>query len=301
MNMSKKQLERNKQISTIRSRHTGSFSVLTDRVDYKDKDQVFPLHPENQFFLDQMMPERMRNARVLEIGLGSGVLSIAAIRAGARSVVGLEINPRAIAFAGFNILANGLENQIEIRQGSKSIYAPVSRQIHNEKFDCIISNPPFEPTPPGLSYYLHSSGGRYGLDFLEKVLRGLKSHLVMNGTAQIVSFSPGTETEPFMLINLVKQYTVGITNIIVNPIAIPFCQFAQRFLQFGLSEYQLEEYIGHAKKDGITHLHMCMVHMLNSGSVFSVLPSEKTYENWDLPIGSDVPMGFSHNEVKQSG
>jgi SAM-dependent methyltransferase len=293
MNVNIKQLKKNllnKKISKI-----GGFSVMTDRIDYKGKDQVFPLHPEHEFFLDEIRPERIRgHYGVLDIGLGSGVLSIAAIRAGARSVVGLETNPRAIAFAGFNFIANGVEDQVEIRQGSDAIYAPVHGQIHPDKFDCIISNPPFEPTPPYLKfrYYAHSSGGRYGLDFLEKILRGLESHLTLNGHAQIVCFSPGTETEPFMLIDMVRKHTVGLTNIVVNPVPIPFDHFAQRFLHFGLPNYELEYYLKQAKKDGITHLHLCMIHFQNSASMISVRHSEKKYENWDLPIGSDVPMGF---------
>jgi SAM-dependent methyltransferase len=291
MKVNIKQIKRNllnKKASRIRN-----FEVMTDRIDYKEKDQVFPLHPEHHFFLNEMDYEEMRRAWwVLDIGLGSGVLSIAAAHAGAQSIVGLEINPRAIAFAGYNFITNGVEDRIEIRKGSKSIYSPVRGDVNNEQFDFIISNPPFEPTPPGLPYYLHSSGGRYGLDFLEKLLRGLKSHLVMNGHAQIVSFSPGTESEPFMLIDLVKKHMIGDTNIIVNPIAIPFDQFAQRFLNFGLSENMLKEYLSEAKKDGITHLHMCMIKILNHGSHISVKPSERAYERWDLPLGSDIPTGF---------
>lgn len=304
MNVNIKQLKRNllnKKVSEISSRATGRFSVLTDRVGYQKSDQVFPLHPENQFFLDEMRENRFRNNRVLEIGVGSGVLSIAALRAGASSVIGLEINPRAIQFAAYNFIANGVEGRVEVRQGSKKdIFSPVSdtifccvcRDYHNEKFDLIISNPPFEPTPPGIGYYMHSSGGMYGLDVVEKILFGLYKHLNPNGNVQIVSFSPGSETEPFMLIDMVKSFRFDSTTIVVNPMAIPFDHFAQRFLNFGLSEFEITQYVDQARQEGITHLHMCMIHIQNSGSHFEVVHSDKTYENWDLPIDSVVPMGF---------
>ena len=71
-----------------------------DRLDYLAIDQVIPLFPEQQFFLDELQHEKIQEANVLEIGLGSGVLSIGAARAGAKHVTALEINPRAKNLAG---------------------------------------------------------------------------------------------------------------------------------------------------------------------------------------------------------
>lgn len=85
----------NKRISTISSKLTGKYTVATDLINYEQPDQVFPLHPEQQFFLDEIIEEKIADARVLEIGLGSGVLSIGALKAGAVHITALEINPRA--------------------------------------------------------------------------------------------------------------------------------------------------------------------------------------------------------------
>ncbi len=51
---------------------------------------------------------------VLDIGCGSGILSIICARLGGRRVVGLDINPAAVAGARRNVALNGLEGRVRI-------------------------------------------------------------------------------------------------------------------------------------------------------------------------------------------
>ena len=154
-----------------------NYPVLTDKLDYRAIDQVFPLFAEQQFFLDELRHDKIKGAEVLEIGLGSGVLSIGAARAGANRVTALEINPRAKNFAGFNFVLNGVEDKVAILDGHADIWQPVQ----GRQFDYIMSNPPFEPTPPAMDYFYHSAAGPYGLDFLDKLFAGLDAHLADGG------------------------------------------------------------------------------------------------------------------------
>jgi release factor glutamine methyltransferase len=275
----------NKRISQI-----GDFYVVTDKVEYDKPDQVFPLHPENQFYLDEIVQDKIRGAEALEIGIGSGVLSIGAINAGAKKVTALEINPRAKNYAGFNIVANGLEDHIEIRDGDvNDIYNP----LKGRKFDYVISNPPFEPTPPGINYFLHSSGGIYGLDFVENIFKGLENHLTEDGHAQIVTFAPGDERTPFMLVDMIKKYLPGRTNLRINPVSMKFDDFVDRFVEIGQSnEKQIEDMKRIARTDGVSHLYLCMLHYEKGETQLKINPSERTYDNWDLPLDSEVPMGY---------
>jgi len=57
---------------------------------------------------------RGAGSRVLDIGTGSGVLTIAAIKLGIENGVGLDIDPCAVAEACHNVRLNGLAGRIEI-------------------------------------------------------------------------------------------------------------------------------------------------------------------------------------------
>jgi ribosomal protein L11 methyltransferase len=57
-------------------------------------------------------------ARVLDVGCGSGILSIAAARLGARAVVAIDVDPIAVEATRANARRNRLAGQIDTRQGS---------------------------------------------------------------------------------------------------------------------------------------------------------------------------------------
>ena len=271
--------------AALRDKHLScinDFYILTDRLDYPAIDQVIPLFPEQQFFLDELQHEKLQGANVLEIGLGSGVLSIGAARAGAKHITALEINPRAKNLAGFNILLNGVEDKITIKDGHEQIWKPVQGQ----QFDYIISNPPFEPTPPEMEYFYHSAAGPYGLDFLEKIFRELDTHLTDNGHAQIVTASPGDIQKPSLLLELISEHLAGSTTVLLNPFLMTFDEVMDRLaaLEMGTSA-QVDALRQLAKQDGVTHLHLCVIHYQKGPKQLHLSPSKKVYEQyWDLPV-----------------
>ncbi|MRG97796.1 50S ribosomal protein L11 methyltransferase [Polyangium spumosum] len=255
--------------------------VVTDRLDYPAIDQVFPLFAEQQFFLDELAHDRIRGAEVLEIGIGSGVLSIGAARAGARYVTALEINPRAKIFAGFNAMLNGVADRIAIVDGNDQLFLPLA----GRRFDYVMSNPPFEPTPPGMQYFHHSAAGPYGLDFLEKLFVGLDAHLTDEGHAQIVTAAPGDAKSPTFLIDLVQKHLRGSTRIVQNPFTMTFDAIMDRLAgkNMGTVE-QVDGLREMARRTGATHVHLCMIHYHLGQKSLKVETSKKTYADyWDLP------------------
>ncbi len=54
------------------------------------------------------LPDAVAGKRVLDLGAGSGVVGIAAAKAGARSVIAADVDAYAVAAAGLNAEANGV-------------------------------------------------------------------------------------------------------------------------------------------------------------------------------------------------
>lgn len=81
--------------------------------------------------------------RVADIGTGSGILALAAARAGSRDVLAVDINPNAVSATLYNSRANGLGERVTSMCSNLLSSVPPS-----PKFDVILSNPPFFPGEP---------------------------------------------------------------------------------------------------------------------------------------------------------
>ncbi|WP_183323225.1 DUF7059 domain-containing protein [Cryobacterium roopkundense] len=117
---------------------------------------------------------------VLDLGTGCGIQAMHAARHADR-VVATDISARALELAAINVRLNGIDN-VEFRLGS--LYEPVA----GERFDHIISNPPFVITPraPGVPSYEYRDGGMEGDALVEAVVRGAVDHLTPGGVAQML-------------------------------------------------------------------------------------------------------------------
>jgi predicted nicotinamide N-methyase len=69
-------------------------------------------------FLDR--PQSVRGRRVLDLGAGGGIVGIAAMKAGAASVIAAEIDRNGIAAIGLNASANGVTIEIMDRDLTRS-------------------------------------------------------------------------------------------------------------------------------------------------------------------------------------
>jgi len=125
-----------------------------------------------------MIPNPVESA--LDLGTGCGIQALHAARHATR-VVATDISVRALELAALNASLNGVEN-IEFRLGS--LFDPVA----GERFDHIISNPPFVITPrtEGVPSYEYRDGGLVGDALVEAVVRGAAEHLTPGGVAQLL-------------------------------------------------------------------------------------------------------------------
>ena len=75
-------------------------------------------HPTTRMCLEQLESLHKPHGDVLDLGCGSGILSIAAAKLGAQSVLGLDVDPTAIKTATNNVLKNNVSDRVRIYQGS---------------------------------------------------------------------------------------------------------------------------------------------------------------------------------------
>lgn len=119
---------------------------------------------------------RRKVKTALDIGTGAGIQAFLVDRH-ADHVIGTDTNLRALNFARFNAVLNGIDN-IEWREGN--LYEPVAEQ----KFDLIVSNPPYVISPE--SRFVFRDTNLPGDAVSEKVVRGAGEKLTEGGFACIL-------------------------------------------------------------------------------------------------------------------
>jgi release factor glutamine methyltransferase len=139
---------------------------------------VFAPRSDAGVLLDAALPRL--HGDVLDLCAGSGVLALA-VAPHADSVLAVDLSRRAAA----TIRANGLLNRrrLEVRRGD--LFAAVG----SRRFDVILTNPPYVPTPPGARSVLGSQaweGGPRGRDLLDRICAGAAAHLRPGGEILIV-------------------------------------------------------------------------------------------------------------------
>ncbi len=120
----------------------------------------------------------LEGRRALELCCGAGAASLAAA-ARHEEVLGVDLNPRAVNFARFNALLNGVENA---RFVLGDLYAVAGDRPH----DLILANPPFVPTPDS-GEVLFRDGGSDGEQVLQRILAGAPERLVEGGACWITT------------------------------------------------------------------------------------------------------------------
>jgi release factor glutamine methyltransferase len=154
----------------------------------------------------------VKNKEVLEIGVGTGLISIACAKKGAKKVVGVDINPYAVKLAK----ENAKLNNVDVLFFESDLFENV-----NGKFDIILFNPPYLPTSEDdkIESYLNYAfdGGKNGREILDRFIDNLPKYLKKGGVAQILQSSLTGEKET---INKLKS--LGFKVEISARLKVPF-------------------------------------------------------------------------------
>lgn len=131
--------------------------------------------PETETLVEEVARRLDPGARVLDVGAGSGCISIGIARlAPGSSVTALELSETAAALARDNVERLGLAERVTVIRGAFPAALPEG------EFDALVSNPPYIPSrevdelPPELREHeprLALDGGADGLDVLRLLAR----------------------------------------------------------------------------------------------------------------------------------
>lgn len=126
---------------------------------------------------------------ILDLCTGSGAIGVSLARiANKVNVTCSDISEGAIKVAKENAQKHGVAKSVKFEQGD--LFKPFSKHFRKQKFDMIISNPPYIKSSiiPTLQKEVceHEplsalDGGESGLDFYERIVSGVGSHLRKSG------------------------------------------------------------------------------------------------------------------------
>ena len=98
-------------------------------------------HPSTQMVMEKMEEVVQPGFRCLDLGSGSGILSIAALRLGAASAVGIDIDPKAEDIARENAAYNGFASpEFTALTGNVTEDTALMEQLAAEEYDLVLVN-----------------------------------------------------------------------------------------------------------------------------------------------------------------
>ena len=98
-------------------------------------------HPSTQMVMQTMEETDLKNAACLDLGSGSGILSITALRLGAKSAVGVDIDPKAEGIARENAAYNGFGSpEFTALTGNVTADRTLMDRLAADRYDLLLVN-----------------------------------------------------------------------------------------------------------------------------------------------------------------
>ncbi len=162
--------------SRLRLMPFGGLLLASDEADAHE-DPVMGPGATTQELLDAL-PSALEG-RLLDVGCGAGSLALAAAHRGATEVVGVDIDPRAVALARFNARVNGIDNA---RFATGDLLEPVA----GDTFAYVVAQPPFVTQPPEVEAATYLHGGSRGDELALRMLGQIPAALGPGGRALVL-------------------------------------------------------------------------------------------------------------------
>ena len=154
-------------------------------MDFAVEEGVLIPRPDTEILVETVMENGAQAKTCLEIGTGSGCISVSLSKLLRLNVTGVDISERCIEISQKNAKANGVDKICEFLLGD--MFSPFK---NDEKFDIIVSNPPYikKNVVPSLmddvknfEPILALDGREDGLYFYREIINKAENYLNPNG------------------------------------------------------------------------------------------------------------------------
>jgi release factor glutamine methyltransferase len=150
------------------------FSSL--KIKLLDDGRVFMPSKRSLFLAKELPSLNLKNKKIIDVGVGSGFLSIACGFLGADQILGLDISKAALSLTEKNWGLNRLKAKLILK--NSHVFDGLKCARWQNQFDLIISNPPMLPTGVvdeikslKFSPWMWNASGPEGRLFTDKLLR----------------------------------------------------------------------------------------------------------------------------------
>jgi release factor glutamine methyltransferase len=146
--------------------------------------EVYPPAEDSWLLEEAILRENLRGLKCLDMGTGSGVQSVAMFRAGAISVLAVDINPAALLASEKKVAEYTKKKKTQKPGHSFGVLESNLFSKVKGKFDLIAFNPPYVPTD-GVKW-VDLDGGLEGRSVINKFIPAVAKHLNPNGAVLLL-------------------------------------------------------------------------------------------------------------------
>lgn len=235
--------------------------------------------------LTQLVPPR-HYGRVLDLGTGCG---IQALHLDADEIVGTDLNPRALELARITLGLSGVA--ADLRLGS--LYEPVA----GERFDLIVTNPPYVISPPSDDRLVYRDAGFSGDDLMREVVSGAADHLADDGLLVVLGNWPVT-AQPWT--DRVREWLpAGCDALVLQRELLDAYEYVELWLAdaslVGTPEYRQRyvEWLGYFDASGITAVGLGWLALHKAGRERPELRLEEWPHAVHQPVGAAIADFFT--------